>query len=80
LIVVDGEAPLATLGWRTVERSTRLRRLGSVERLARDDVLDADLHVGHDGAAPKGVQLIHRNLLAAIEGLDELISSPEDGA
>ena len=28
---------------------------------------------------PKGVQLIHRNLLAAVEGLDELIEFPEDG-
>ena len=25
---------------------------------------------------PKGVQLIHRNLLAAVEGLDELIEFP----
>jgi len=28
---------------------------------------------------PKGVQLIHRNLLAAVEGLDELIEFPQDG-
>src|SRR6204780_671570 len=28
---------------------------------------------------PKGVQLIHRNLLAAVEGLDELIEFPRDG-
>ena len=28
---------------------------------------------------PKGVQLIHRNLLAAVEGLEELIEFPQDG-
>jgi long-subunit acyl-CoA synthetase (AMP-forming) len=28
---------------------------------------------------PKGVQLIHRNLLAAVEGLEELIEFPRDG-
>ncbi len=28
---------------------------------------------------PKGVQLIHRNLIAACEGLDELIEFPENG-
>ena len=28
---------------------------------------------------PKGVQLIHRNLLAAVEGIDDLIEFPRDG-
>src|SRR5205085_8188432 len=30
-------------------------------------------------APPKGVELIHRNLLAAVEGLEELIQFPRDG-
>ncbi len=28
---------------------------------------------------PKGVQLIHRNLLATVEGIEDLIEFPRDG-
>jgi long-chain acyl-CoA synthetase len=79
VIVVDGEAPAGTLALADVEGSNADFDVeASVARLRGDDVLTLIYTSGTTGP-PKGVQLIHRNLLAAIEGLDELIEFPEDG-
>jgi len=79
VIVVDGEAPAGTLALVDVEGSNADFDVeASVARLRGDDVLTLIYTSGTTGP-PKGVQLIHRNLLAAIEGLDELIEFPEDG-
>src|SRR6202044_407372 len=50
----------------------------SVARIQGSDVLTLIYTSGTTGP-PKGVQLIHRNLIAAVEGLDELIRFPDDG-
>ena len=50
----------------------------SVAQIEPTDVLTLIYTSGTTGP-PKGVQLIHRNLLAAVEGLDELIEFPRDG-
>jgi long-subunit acyl-CoA synthetase (AMP-forming) len=50
----------------------------SVARIQATDLLTLIYTSGTTGP-PKGVQLVHRNLLAAVEGLDELISFPRDG-
>ncbi|HEY2571298.1 MAG TPA: AMP-dependent synthetase/ligase, partial [Solirubrobacteraceae bacterium] len=47
-------------------------------KLQGSDVLTLIYTSGTTGP-PKGVQLIHRNLLAAVEGLEELIEFPQDG-
>jgi long-chain acyl-CoA synthetase len=79
VIVVDGEAPAGTLALADVEGSNADFDVeASVARLRGDDVLTLIYTSGTTGP-PKGVQLIHRNLIAAIEGLDELIEFPEDG-
>src|ERR1700722_8113526 len=51
---------------------------GSVAQLQPTDVLTLIYTSGTTGP-PKGVQLIHRNLLAAVDGLEELIEFPRDG-
>jgi long-subunit acyl-CoA synthetase (AMP-forming) len=50
----------------------------SVAQIKPTDVLTLIYTSGTTGP-PKGVQLVHRNLLAAVEGLDELIEFPQDG-
>jgi long-chain acyl-CoA synthetase len=50
----------------------------SVAQIQSSDVLTLIYTSGTTGP-PKGVQLIHRNLLAAVEGLDVLIQFPRDG-
>jgi long-chain acyl-CoA synthetase len=79
VIVVDGEAPTGTLALADVEGSNPDFDVdASVATLQGSDVLTLIYTSGTTGP-PKGVQLIHRNLLAAVEGLDELIEFPEDG-
>jgi long-subunit acyl-CoA synthetase (AMP-forming) len=50
----------------------------SVAQIEPTDVLTLIYTSGTTGP-PKGVQLIHRNLLAAVEGFHTLIEIPEDG-
>ncbi|HTA05669.1 MAG TPA: AMP-dependent synthetase/ligase [Solirubrobacteraceae bacterium] len=79
LIVIDGEAPEGALSLADVEGSgPDFDVEASVAQLQGSDVLTLIYTSGTTGP-PKGVQLIHRNLLAACEGLDELIEFPEDG-
>jgi long-subunit acyl-CoA synthetase (AMP-forming) len=79
VIVVDGEAPAGTIAMSEVEGSNPDFDVeASVAQLQPSDVLTLIYTSGTTGA-PKGVQLIHRNLLAATEGLETLISFPRDG-
>ncbi len=79
VIVVDGEAPAGTIPLSEVEGSNpEFDVEASVAQLQSTDVLTLIYTSGTTGP-PKGVQLIHRNLLAAVEGLEELIEFPRDG-
>ncbi len=79
VIVIDGEAPGGTLSLADVEGpDAEFDVEASVAQLRSDDVLTLIYTSGTTGP-PKGVQLIHRNLMAACEGLDELIEFPKDG-
>ncbi len=79
VIVVDGEAPEGTLALSDVEGSNPDFDVeASVAQIKPTDVLTLIYTSGTTGP-PKGVQLVHRNLLAAVEGLDELIRFPRDG-
>jgi long-chain acyl-CoA synthetase len=79
VIVVDGEAPAGTLALSDVETmNPGFDVEASVAQIQSSDVLTLIYTSGTTGP-PKGVQLIHRNLLAAVEGLDELIEFPQDG-
>jgi long-chain acyl-CoA synthetase len=79
IVVVDGEAPDGTLALSEVE-STRsdFDVDASVAEIKATDVLTLIYTSGTTGP-PKGVQLVHRNLLAACEGLEALIDLPRDG-
>ncbi len=79
VIVVDGEPRVGTLMLSDVESSNPDFDVeASVAQIQPTDVLTLIYTSGTTGP-PKGVQLIHRNLLAACEGLDELIEFPADG-
>jgi long-chain acyl-CoA synthetase len=79
VIVVDGAAPEGTLALSEVEGSNPgFDAEASVSQLQSSDVLTLIYTSGTTGP-PKGVQLVHRNLLAAVEGLDALIEFPADG-
>jgi long-subunit acyl-CoA synthetase (AMP-forming) len=79
VIVTDGEAPGGTLALADVEGSdAEFDVEASVAQLGPDDILTLIYTSGTTGP-PKGVQLIHRNLMAACEGLEELIEFPRDG-
>ncbi|HEY4450880.1 MAG TPA: long-chain fatty acid--CoA ligase [Solirubrobacteraceae bacterium] len=79
VIVVDGEAPAGTLGLAAVEGSNPGFDVdASIAQIQPSDVLTLIYTSGTTGP-PKGVQLIHRNLLAAVEGLEVLIRFPPDG-
>jgi long-chain acyl-CoA synthetase len=79
VIVVDGEAPAGTIALEDVEGSDPDFDVEAVvAQLKGSDVLTLIYTSGTTGP-PKGVQLVHRNLLAAVEGLDQLIEFPRDG-
>jgi long-chain acyl-CoA synthetase len=79
VIVVDGEPPEGTLALADVEGSNPGFDVdASVAQIKSTDVLTLIYTSGTTGP-PKGVQLVHRNLLAAVEGLDELVQFPKDG-
>jgi long-subunit acyl-CoA synthetase (AMP-forming) len=79
VIVVDGDAPEGTLALADVEGSDPDFDVeASVARIESTDILTLIYTSGTTGP-PKGVQLIHRNLLAAVEGLEVLIEFPRDG-
>jgi long-chain acyl-CoA synthetase len=79
VIVVDGEAPQGTVALADVEGANPGFDVdASIAAIKPTDVLTLIYTSGTTGP-PKGVQLIHRNLLAACEGLDALIDLPRDG-
>jgi long-subunit acyl-CoA synthetase (AMP-forming) len=79
VILIDGDAPLGTLALSDVEGSNPGFDVeGSVAQIKSTDVLTLIYTSGTTGP-PKGVQLIHRNLLATVEGIEDLIHFPLDG-
>ena len=79
VIVVDGEPAQGTLALSDVEASgPGFDAEAAVDQIESGDLLTLIYTSGTTGP-PKGVQLVHRNLLAAVEGLEELIEFPRDG-
>jgi long-subunit acyl-CoA synthetase (AMP-forming) len=79
VILVDGDAPLGTLALSEVEGSNPdFDVAASIARIQPTDVLTLIYTSGTTGP-PKGVQLIHRNLIATVEGAAEMIDFPPDG-
>jgi long-subunit acyl-CoA synthetase (AMP-forming) len=79
VIVVDGEASDGVLALDDVLGTNPDFDVdASVARIAPDDILTLIYTSGTTGP-PKGVELSHRNLLAAITGVEELVRFPHDG-
>jgi long-subunit acyl-CoA synthetase (AMP-forming) len=79
VILIDGEATEGTLPLAEVEAmGAGFDVEASVAQIEPTDILTLIYTSGTTGP-PKGVQLIHRNLLAACDGLEELIEFPRDG-
>jgi long-chain acyl-CoA synthetase len=79
LIVLEGDLPDGAKALSEVEGSNPSFDVeASVAQLRGDDLLTLIYTSGTTGP-PKGVQLVHRNLLAAVQGLEELIEFPRDG-
>ncbi len=79
VIVIDGDVPEGCLGLADVEGAGDGFDVdASIAQIAGDDILTLIYTSGTTGP-PKGVQLMHSNLLSACEGVDSLIEFPEDG-
>ncbi len=80
VIVVDGEAPegAVTLEAVLAAPDPDFDAEASVAQLGPQDLLTIIYTSGTTGP-PKGVQLSHRNLLAAVEQAEQLIEFPRDG-
>ncbi|HEX5900426.1 MAG TPA: AMP-dependent synthetase/ligase [Solirubrobacteraceae bacterium] len=80
VIVVDGDAPegVLTLDEVVANPDPDFDVDASVAQIGPQDVLTIIYTSGTTGP-PKGVQLSHRNVLATIAGVEELIDFPVDG-
>jgi long-chain acyl-CoA synthetase len=80
VIVIDGEAPegVLTLDEVVAAPDPDFDAEASVAQLGPQDLLTIIYTSGTTGP-PKGVQLSHRNLLAAVEQAEQLIDLPRDG-
>jgi long-chain acyl-CoA synthetase len=80
VVVIDGEAPdgVITLDEVIASPDPDFDAEASVAKLGSQDLLTIIYTSGTTGP-PKGVQLSHRNLLAAVEQAEQLIDFPPDG-
>ena len=82
VILVDppeGDLPSGVLALADVEaRGEGFDGDAAAAEVKPDDILTLIYTSGTTGP-PKGVQLVHRNIIAAVEGIEELIEFPEDG-
>ncbi len=77
VIVIDGEPPPGTLALSEVEGSNPDFDIeAAVAQVQPDDVLTLIYTSGTTGP-PKGVQLAHRNLLTAVQGIESVVEFPE---
>jgi long-chain acyl-CoA synthetase len=79
VVVIDGEVPDGCLSLDEVEGAGGDFDVdASVGQISGEDILTLIYTSGTTGP-PKGVQLVHSNLISACEGVDSLIEFPDDG-
>jgi long-subunit acyl-CoA synthetase (AMP-forming) len=77
VIVVEGDAAPGTIAWDAVEGSDPQFDVEAAWRAVEpDDVLTLIYTSGTTGP-PKGVQLVHRNLLAAVRSIEDIVQFPD---
>jgi long-subunit acyl-CoA synthetase (AMP-forming) len=79
VIVVDGEAPEGVLALDEVAAAeSDFDVEASVAKIGPDDLITLIYTSGTTGP-PKGVQISHRNVIAALSAIEELIDFPREG-
>jgi long-subunit acyl-CoA synthetase (AMP-forming) len=73
VIVVDGDAPEGTIALVDVEGSNPGFDVGAASAEIRPDDLVTLIYTSGTTGPPKGVQLTHRNIMAAAETVDQVI-------
>jgi long-subunit acyl-CoA synthetase (AMP-forming) len=79
LIVLEGERGEGTTAWDDVEGADPDFDVDSAWRAVGPDDLLTLIYTSGTTGPPKGVELVHRNLLAAVESIEQMIQFP-DGA
>ena len=79
VIVLEGARGEGTLAWEDVEGSNPEFDVDSAWRAVEPEDLLTLIYTSGTTGPPKGVQLVHRNLMAAIESIEPMIQFP-DGA
>ena len=79
VIVLEGARGEGTLAWADVEGSNPGFDVESAWRAVGPEDLLTLIYTSGTTGPPKGVQLVHRNLLAAVESIERMIQFP-DGA
>jgi long-chain acyl-CoA synthetase len=78
VIVVDGEAPEGVLTLDEVAAMPSDLDVEAAARIAPDDLITLIYTSGTTGP-PKGVELSHRNVMAAVATIEQLIDFPREG-
>src|SRR3954451_14774475 len=79
IVVLEGARGEGTLAWGDVEGSNPGFDIESAWRSVGPEDLLTLIYTSGTTGPPKGVQLVHRNLLAAVESIERMIQFP-DGA
>jgi long-subunit acyl-CoA synthetase (AMP-forming) len=77
VIVVEGATSDDTVAWADVEATESDFDVEAAWRAVEPEDLITLIYTSGTTGPPKGVQLIHRNLLAAVEGVEALIRFPD---
>ena len=79
VVVLEGARGEGTVAWEDVEGSNPSFDVESAWRAVEPEDLLTLIYTSGTTGPPKGVQLVHRNLLAAVESIEQMIQFP-DGA
>ena len=79
VIVLEGSEGPETLAWEDVEATESAFDVESAWRAIEPEDVATLIYTSGTTGPPKGVQLVHRNLMAATRGVEEMIHFP-DGA
>jgi len=77
VIVVDGQVPEGDLALADVEATESGFDVDAAWRAVEPDDLITLIYTSGTTGPPKGVQLVHRNLMTATKGVEELIRFPD---
>ncbi|MDP9292867.1 MAG: AMP-dependent synthetase/ligase [Actinomycetota bacterium] len=77
IVVLEGAQGEGTVAWEDVEGSDPSFDVEAAWREVGPDDLLTLIYTSGTTGPPKGVQLLHRNLLAAVESVEEMIELPD---